>query len=78
MVVGNFSAVDGGEMNLGQGIGVSIVGGRRRGIMMMRKKRMMRTVHNSDIVGIIVVHDLVLEEATGLSRRKHNLGGLMM
>lgn len=79
MVVGNFGTVDGGVMNLGQGIGVSIVGGRRRGIMMMRKrKRMMRTVHNSDIVGIIVVHDLVLEEATGLSRRKHNLGGLMM
>lgn len=78
MVVGNFGTVDGGVMNLGQGIGVSIVGGRR-GIMMMRKrKRMMRTVHNSDIVGIIVVHDLVLEEATGLSRRKHNLGGLMM
>ena len=65
-------------MNLGQGIGVSIVGGRR-GIMVMRKRmRMMRTVHHNDLVGIIVVHDLVLEEVTGLSRRKHNLGRLMM
>lgn len=79
MVVGDFGAVDGGEMDLGQGIGVSIVQGRRRGIMMMRKrKRMMGTVHHSDLVRVIVVHDLVLEEVTGLSRRKHNLSGLMV
>lgn len=65
-------------MNLGQGIGVSIVG-RRRGIMTMRKRKgMMRTVHHSGLVRVIVVHDFVLEEVTGLSRRKHNLGRLMM
>lgn len=78
MIVGDFGAVDGGEMNLGQGIGVSIVGGSRRGIMMRKRKGMMRTVHHSDLVRVIVVHDLVLEKVTGLSRRKHNLGGLMM
>jgi len=53
--------------------------GRRRGIVVIRKrKRMMRTVHHSDIFGVIVIHDLVLEKVTGLSRRKHNLSGLMV
>lgn len=66
-------------MDLGQGIGVSIMEGRRRGIVVIRKrKRMMRTVHHSDIFGVIVIHDLVLEKVTGLSRRKHNLSGLMV
>lgn len=59
-------------MNLRQGINIEI--SIRRG--MRRVKRGM--VQDSHFVGEIVVHDLVFEKVTGLSRRQSNLGGLIM
>ena len=59
-------------MNLRQGIDIEI--SIRRGIRQVKR----RMVQNSHFVGEIVVHDLVFEEVTGLSRRQGNLGGLIM
>lgn len=59
-------------MDLRQGMNIEIA--IRRGMRRMKR----RMVQNSHFVGEIVVHDLVFEEVTGLSRRKSNLGGLIM